>query len=997
MRQTGGVLRRGFGKWNTQSGAQVWLRVVLTVALVLLAVNAWAEQPRRHYTVNGWAMDDGLPHPLVHAVAQDRDGFIWAGTWEGVARFNGRKFSVFDRQNVPGMELAGVYSILPEADGGILFGTARNGIVRYHQGQWQQLGGKETHALAASVLLRSRRGNVLWFASGERLLRLDARGLHDAGKEVGLPIAEVLALVEEPDGTLLVGGESGLFRIAQGRALRWGAEWVGAGAITAIRQDGHGGWLVAGGDGVRWRHADGRVERIDVGKRVNAMVLDGHGALWMNLSDGHLLRRDADGSLWQVEVPGAVNKALLLDREGLVWVGSSDGLYRVADGQVSALGLRNGLSSDYVRSVLQDDTGAYWIGHANGLSRWAQGKLQNIRLGTGQEVYDTSVLALAQRAGILWVGTFDQGVFQLDTQGRVLQHLRIGKGTQPLIRALLPDAEGGLWVGGNHGLLYARDGKIQRYLGGRGQQEATVQALYRDSDGALWIGTNNGMAMLDAAGRLQRWLPDRDVPAQYIFDFYRDSKGDLWIASDRGLLRMRNGRFRLYDHSNGLPRDKVFRVIDDGVGHLWLSSNMGVFRLARSELDQIDTGRRTLLAVHVLDRSDGMPNSQVNGASQPAGWLTHDGRLLFPTSSGLAVIDPGAAAGGHDSAPPVVFEAVTVDGLLQPPQTGLKLQPGANRLVVGYAGMSFRALDKLRYRYRLYGYDQDWVNAGASTDAIYTRLPPGTYTLEVQAMAMPLDWSQGERVGSTRMQIEMVPALWQRTGVRAVAVVLFLAALLLLFWWRTASLRRRQHQLNTLISERTEELSEKNRLLEVASYRLQHLATHDALTGLPNRRAGDQKLAEAVTRARQEHAPLSVALLDIDHFKRVNDRYGHPSGDAVLQSFADALRGFAAEWGVFVARFGGEEFLLCMEEFTLNNAADKLQHLLTKTALEPVLLADGTALQITFSAGVAELAAGQSVHALLTEVDNRLLQAKQGGRNQIVFGTTAARGTAPQA
>ncbi len=951
----------------------------------LVPAMGWAAPATRHYTVSGWTMEDGLPHPLVHVVAQDRDGFLWAGTWEGVVRFNGRGFSLFDRQNVRGMELAGVYSILPEADGGVVFGTARNGIVRYYQGEWQRLGGDATRTLAVSVLHRARDG-ALWFASGRRLLRLDAHGLQDAGRMAGLPAGEVLALAEDKDGALLVAGEAGLYRIAQGRARRWGADWVAPGAVTALLGDGRGGWLAAHDGGVRWRHGDGRIERIEVGRRVSAVVLDERGVLWMNLSDGQLLRRDADGRQWPMGIPGTVNKALLLDREGLVWVGSSDGLYRVADGQASGLTRRDGLGSDYVRTVLQDATGAYWIGHADGLSRWWQGRMQTIRLGAGSGAHDTSVLSLAQRDGKLWVGTYDLGVLQLDAQGRVLQRVRLGSGIQPLVRALLPEADGSLWIGGSHGLVHWRNGSARAYLGGAGQPDFTVQALYRDPAGRTWIGTNNGMAMLDAAGRLHRWEPDHDVPAQYFFDFLRAENGDLWIASDRGLLRMRDGRFTVYDHERGLPRDKLFRIIDDGAGSLWLSSNMGVFRVSRGELDEIDAGTRTQLAVHVLDRSDGMPGSQGNGASQPSGWLAREGQLLFPTSAGLAVIDPHAEVTGRAGAPPVAFERVTVDGQVQPLRPLLTLQPGANRLAIGYAGMSFRALDKLRYRYRLQGYDQDWVGATAGSEVVYTRLPPGRYQLEVEAMAMPVDWSRSERIGSARMDIEVMPALWQRPWLRALLALGVVVAVALLGWWRTASLRRRQRRLNQIIAERTEELSEKNRQLEVAGYRLQHLATHDGLTGLPNRRAGDAHLVAAVAQALADARPLSIALLDIDYFKQINDQHGHATGDAVLQAIGEALAVFVAEWGLFAARFGGEEFLLCMEELPLADGAARMGELLARIGALEVATEEGVVLHCTFSAGVAELAPGQSAHALLAQADDRLLQAKQQGRNRIVAG-----------
>lgn len=298
--------------------------------------------------------------------------------------------------------------------------------------------------------------------------------------------------------------------------------------------------------------------------------------------------------------------------------------------------------------------------------------------------------------------------------------------------------------------------------------------------------------------------------------------------------------------------------------------------------------------------------------------------------------------------------------------------------------MSFRALDKLRYRYRLHGYDQDWVGATDGNEAVYTGLPPGSYQLEVQAMAMPVDWSRSDRVGSTRMDIEVVPALWQRPWVRALLAVGVVVAIALLGWWRTASLRRRQHQLNRVIAERTEELSEKNRQLQVAGYRLQHLASHDALTGLPNRRAGDAHLVATVGQAQAEARPLSVALLDIDHFKQINDRHGHAAGDAVLQAVGGALAEFAAEWGLFAARFGGEEFLVCMDVLPLTEGAARMRELLARVAALPVVTEDNMVLHCTFSAGVAELLPGQAPHALLAMADDRLLLAKQQGRNRIV-------------
>lgn len=961
--------------------------VLLLLALVT-APPVRAETPvLRHYTISGWAMEDGLPHPLVHAIAQDRDGFIWAGTWEGAVRFNGRDFTVYDRQNTPA-ELSGVYSILPEKDGGILFGTTSAGVYRYFQGRWEPLGQGEARKLRVRALLRDRIDGAIWIVTGQKLLRLDRNGvLHNTGDEVGLHSVKVVTIAQDAQGALLVAGERGVQRLLGNKLTPWGSDWLPSDSIMDLIQDGRGGWLAAGDGGVAWKQASGQVQHFVNHQRVDRVVLDRNGVLWMAMASGALMRQDSMGEkeAQRVNIPGTLSPALFVDREGLVWLGGTDGLFRVAEGAGSGITHSDGLSSDYIRSVLQDRAGTVWIGQANGLSRWRNGKIENLTLTQAKQGRQASVLALAQAHDGVWVGTYDQGVFKVDQAGRVLSELRLPGLRQPLIRALLEDPDSSLWVGGNHGLVrIQRNGKRLPYLDASAQASDMVQALYRGADGMLWVGTANGMVSIAPDGVMKRWRPDIEIPANYVFDFLEDSNGDLWIASERGLLRKRGTTFNTYDHHVGMPRDKVFRILDDGAGNLWLSSNMGVFRIARSEFDRVDTQRSTTLAVHVVDKSDGMPGSQCNGASMPAGWRMHDGTLLFPTSAGVALIDPQSAERDGESVPKVALESIAVDGVPRSIGKQLQLRAGESRLQIHFAGLSFRAPDKLRYRYRLHGYDRAWVESDSGNEAVYTGLPPGNYRLQVQSMALPLDWSKQDLIGETELAIVMQPALWQRTWVRAAAAGVVLLIIVLALWWRSASFRRAQRRLGRIIAERTEELSEKNRQLEVAGFRLQFQASHDDLTGLPNRRAGDKFLNERVAQAQEERAPLSVALLDIDHFKRVNEHYGHPAGDAVLQHFAQHLSEFAAEWGVFVARFGGEEFLICMDAFGVQDATHKIRLLLAKVAENSVVLADGTAIGVTFSAGVTELQPEHNAYTLFTRADDLLLKAKQAGRNQVM-------------
>ena len=946
-------------------------------------------------TVVRWTMDEGLPHNLVHALAQDRDGLLWIGTWEGVARFDGRAFTVFDRQNTPGMEMSGVFAIVPERDGGVLVGTAYDGVFRYAGGTWEHVGDAPAQRLQVASMLRARDG-VLWVGSEDGLFRIEADGrLSAAGTAAGLPKTRVAALLQQADGSVLVGTGHGLFRLdpATGRARRWGrTEAMRTAPVRRLSRDRDGGLLVAGDAGVFWLHADGALQWLRQGQRVDAALQDRQGQLWTSLSSGQLLRRSSSGvSEEMLSISGVVSPALIEDREGLIWAGSTDGLFRIAVGDAGGLTRHDGLGGDYVRVVQQSADGAVWIGHAAGLDRWQHGRIATLRIAAAGR--DPSVLALAAaNDGGMWVGTYNQGVLLLAPDGAVRQRLGTEAGIpQAMVRALLQDADGGLWVGSNAGLAYRNRGRTRLYTLADGLPALQVQALYRDRAGVLWIGTSDGIAALSADGTLRRWPAGAAFPAHNAFDFLEDADGALWIASDRGLLRLRDGRFRIYDHRVGLPRDKLFRVIDDGKGHLWVTSNQGVFRIARDSIAQLDAGRRAQLAVDVVDRSDGMPGSQGNGSSAPAGWLSRDGTLLIPTSAGLALIDPALPSRHSLRAPAVVIERLQVDGREQPLRADYRLPGSVGRLSVDYAGLSFRSPNKMRYRYRLHGFDRQWIEAGSSEEAVYTNLPPGDYRLEVQATTNAMDWSRSDLVGRASLQLDVVPPFWQRGPFVVIAAIAFSG--LLLWWYRGRSNRylRRQRRLNRIIAERTHELRAKNLALKLADFereelvrKLAYQAGHDALTGLPNRRTADPHLTAALEHARATQTPLCVALLDIDNFKRINDRHGHEIGDEVLRRVGEVLRATLGEQA-FAARHGGEEFLLVLPGLDREQARTRLDDLRRRVAAIVVHDVDGRTVQCTASVGFACVSpALQSRRELLVLADQRLYQAKHEGRDRVI-------------
>jgi diguanylate cyclase (GGDEF)-like protein len=976
-------------------------RPALTL-LLLLAVLAGREaralDPERRveeYTITGWTMEDGLPHNLVQRVAQSPEGFLWIGTWEGAARFNGRGFTTFDAHTVPGIDLVGVRSIVPDGDA-MLFGTAQYGVFRLADGHWERLGGADAQRLQVTVLLRDRDG-ALWIGTENGLHRLDADGrLASFGPEQGLAGRLVFSLLQLPEGDLAVGTERGLERVHDGAATPWGsALGLPAAPVRSLLAVGDGA-LLAGGHAGAWRIGRGEsTARRLIETRVEAMLEDRDGQIWLSTAGDGLFRyRDGrfDDRPAQLALSGRGSPALFEDREGLIWVGTTNGLYRIADGPVYGIDSARGLSDGYARVVMETEDGTIWIGHAGGLDRLREDRVEAVPLpGLGDR--PASVLALAPaRDGGLWLGTYDQGVLHLPgpAGGAPLPRLTRADGLPAdHVRALLEDPDGTLWIGTTHGLARRRDGELRVFGSADGLPAGFIRVLYRAPDGVLWIGTSAGIAAIGADERIRAWHPDHGFPAMGSFDFLGDPDGTLWIASDRGLLRLRDGRFTVYDRAAGLPKDTVFRVLDDGRGRLWLSSNHGVFRIARDALDAHDQGRRRQLALEVFDRTDGMPSSQSNGGSAPAGWIGRDGRLWFPTAAGVAVVDPAASDRQPRGEIPIAFERVLIDGQARPPAARYTLGPEVRRVAIAFAGLSFRAPRDVRYRYRMSGFDEGWLEAGPDAEAVYTNLPPGRFRFEVQAARVPVDWSEVHAMPAT-IEVEVEPPFWRRSGFVAAALVAAVILVDLASRLRSMHYRRRERRLAGLIEQHTQDLRAKNAALERADReredllrRLEYQALHDPLTGLPNRRAADAYLLETIGRLSAGGGQLCVGLLDVDHFKRINDEHGHDAGDAVLREVAALLTDALGADG-FAARHGGEEFLIALTGQPPAAARATFERLRERIATHRLAAGGERPLQCTASIGLAVWRAPFGPRQLLALADRRLYRAKRRGRNRIV-------------
>lgn len=950
--------------------------------------------PPDRYSVTRWSADEGLPHSQIHDITQTADGFLWIATWEGTARFDGRAFHEVERLRHPdGRQLASRL-LWRDADGSVLAGVDHLGLMRIRAQGLPQPACSRYPGLEAMVIAPGRDG-APWLVATDGLYRLGAEGeCRPVDPARALTGQLVLALVEQEDGSLWAGNRRGLFRWHQGRLEPLGQQLgLPPGEVRAVLRVRDGSTWIAGDQGV-WRYRDGQLERLRA-ERSEGLLQDRQGAVWVAATDSQVLRF-WQGRWQQLDerhgLEGYTTGVMFEDREGLVWFGTTHGLFRISDGPAWGIGRHQGLSTDFIRSLLQSADGQVWVGHSGGLSRLRDdGRLAPVFPKAGDT--GASVLSIARAgSGGVWAGTYNRGVLHFDADGPATMRSLVGPDS-PLaseqVRALLEAPDGTLWIGTESGLMAWRDGALDpRPL--PTLPALPVRSLALVPDGGLWIGLLGGLALHEPDGRTRVFAAEAEFPALSAFDFMADPDGTLWIASDRGLVRWRDGAFRLFGRDEGFPGGSVFRVLADAFDSLWISGNRGVARIPRASFEALDTGRSARLGMQVFGRDDGMPSRQANGGSMPAGWRMDSGELWLPTANGIAVFNPDRVTLAHRYDVPLVLDEVRVDGVLQPLAQRYDVPAGA-RLAIRFAGTSLRSPSALRYRYRMHGLDREWVEVGQAGEVVYTNLPGGALRFEVQVARAPAHWSEPANV--LEVGVQVAAPWWSRPWALLLGGALLLLLFVAMHEWLGRRQRVRARRLEALVAQRTGQIRDQNRQLEEASRQrellvrqLAHQASHDPLTGLPNRRAGDESLAVALQQADFAAAPLCVAIIDIDRFKHINDRYGHQAGDRVLVQVAVQLQASLRATRAFVGRIGGEEFLVLLPDLRLPDAVDALERVRRDVAALRLVPGDGQALACTISVGAVQRRPREGADALLQRADEALYAAKRQGRDRIVAG-----------
>jgi signal transduction histidine kinase/ligand-binding sensor domain-containing protein len=703
-----------------------------------------------------WQVQQGLPRATIFSIRQTQDGYLWVGTQTGLMRFDGVHFKSIQESGGVSLENIWIHDMCEDHEHQLWIATEGAGLIRIGPGstiQFRRADGLPSENVRG--LICDRQGNV-WAGTDAGLAMFAEGKFTTYGTVDGMASSDVQALCEAQDGSIWAGG---------------------SGNELSVRSGG--------------KFSSRRLAPLGTYGAVDALLCTRDGAMWAGTSRGLIRLKDGQEKRFTTVEGLADDQVLCLaeGREGSVWVGTKDGFSRIEPDEIESFRSRDGLSQSTVHTLCEDHEGSLWVGTKHGLNQFLDRRTIPFTVSEGLPSNETGPV-LQDDAGNLWVGTLGSGLARFD--GRRFSALTTKDGLcSNTIYSLAGgthaagenkpgedrkpgegrDAE--LWIGTDRGLCRMRGGRVDKtYTKEQGLPSDTIRCLCRDRRGNLWAGTSAGLAelrgdrfaqpegdahalrlpivaLVDHGGAIFAAAEDgalyrsqngqfasyvcRGAPCRDVDAFHEDADGLLWMGTHGGGLRLLDGdHASAYSLKDGLYDDDIFGLVADGEDRLWMACSKGIFFVTRSELRDFTAGKVKTLASTTFSPTDAQRTVECKDGVQPGVWIMRDGRVWFSTIRGLIVVDPAHFKRSLPPAP-VVIEEVIVNGRNELPQQVAHLPPGASNLEFRYTALSLLIPTRTTFRYKLDGFDRDWVEAGTRREAFYTNLPPGSYQFRVAA------------------------------------------------------------------------------------------------------------------------------------------------------------------------------------------------------------------------------------------------------------------------
>ncbi|WP_188554913.1 ligand-binding sensor domain-containing protein [Edaphobacter dinghuensis] len=718
-------------------------RLVLSALIVLFITMFLVCPPRataqdevlNDYVQRVWQVQDGLPSFNVQTVAQTPDNYLWLGTTGGLVRFDGESFTVFGPTIDPAFKVESIASLMTARNGDLWIGTGGGGLVRYRHGQFIRYSAGDGFAINFVRSILEDNSGRIWFGTYDGLFYLEDGKPHRFQK-AGLPLKPTIFTMTKD---------------------RWGAIWIGGEQLIRI-YDGTAVVIPAPKDSPR-------MEIASLAFHENTLWIGGTSGLYRLQLDP----KSAPGQMIKAPANVAMIRTLHVFPDGALWIGTiGNGSFSYREGILRRLVMPGPLPSNVIFWIFQDHGNNIWMGSQGGLIRLTPSRVSVLRLSGASKV-DFQTL-YSDPTGPLWVASSQ--LFSIEgTKAKEVKFPGIGTAQ---VSTMLRDQDGSLWIGtNNNGLFHVKNGSLTHYGEKDGLNNGNIRALLQTKDGDIWIGTGS---------RLNRWhsgkfetllaKPGGNTPSG-LHTLFEDSRGNLWIGADQGLFLWRDGHFVINEATEGHIQSQVWSIfetsdhtlwigtLEDGLfrwknhtlthlnitnnllpnriysilqtknGKIWFSSPDGIWAIQQNDLDALADGNHFSPPVQFYRTFDGVYSAQLCGGYMHSGVLRSNGDLWFPSLNGPVRI----AANQQNlpkNVPPIVLRRVLADGQEKVVMPTINLGTHVAQLELHYGAIDLQPQDELRYRYRMEGFDHQWVNAGVRRVAYYTNLPIGRYIFRVQ-------------------------------------------------------------------------------------------------------------------------------------------------------------------------------------------------------------------------------------------------------------------------
>ena len=743
------------------------------------------------YVIKTWSVDEGLPESSPTCIAQTSDGYLWIGTWNGLARFDGLRFASFHSGNTPAFRVSRISGLHVDRAGTLWIGTGGGGLIEYKDGQFRRFGAESGLTnLFVNGCVQDANG-VLWVGTDGGLFKKEKDRFEPVGSEVPLLSGTLLHLFADSVGRVYIN--------AQGSAL---CASLSGGVFRVLRTFVGGQVILDALDRV-WYWDDASVlRRLEGDREISFFQFKRfrHTSTWA-LRNGAigicfldriaLIRNDRITELPFVgDTRIHASETVFEDQENNLWLGrASTGLARIRRKSLNVLSTSSGLSSEIVTSIVEDGRGILWVGtYRQGLNFLKDGLFERY-YGTAITPTGTVDLLWRDRRNTVWVGSHLRGLVRI---GRVDGDPYVRGIVTPRTNVMAMDRDrGGVrWIGtANDGVQRDSAGLLSIWNVSSGLSANDISTLLCARDGTTWVGTSSAGVNRIHGETVQQFRMTGGLTSDEVRSLLEDEEGGIWIGTRRGLNRWKKGVLRGLTERDGLADETIALMIDDGLGNYWFGGTKGIFRTGKQDLHRLAEGSTSWVQCRIFGTEDGLVVSEVGGGGTPRAWRDRAGILWFASERGLIRVDP-RSIDANPVPPPVIIEEIQIDHRPVSVSRPVVLQPEDSRVEFVYTGISFRSPGNVRFRYRMEGLEEDWQDGGTRRFAQYTNLPSGNFSFHITAANSDGIWNT---VGAS-VSLIVLPPFYDTGWFITLVILFFLTSGPTVYALRVRSLKREQQR-----------------------------------------------------------------------------------------------------------------------------------------------------------------------------------------------------------